>query len=575
VYRSTTTRRADPPDIRGTAPDRFSRLVSLGALYEETGEVDKGSPPTCARSRVRPEHRRSRSSTLSRPGRARIGYASTSFDPSRARTTRIMFSSSARPLIQRGDASARYRSSPSSQPCGDEEALARVAEFYERVEESKNRLPVSSALDDGARRSVAPGRSRPIASFSRGQEEGPSSTWIGSRFVYRPSPKALASLGEVLLDPRHAGRGGRGAPRGKPAQPSSRVQEGLRVALAATHVGRPIGGHHRPSRRGPSCCGKGSVGWARANETSPGSRRHPRVPSSGLCNRASSILIRLHVASPRIRRTSTPVGSSPMCQTRLQQAFGVGTHAPQEDGAPHRRDDTMLGACLRSAKLPRPTCGRAVPTPKACAAAFCQHRRGAYRRRGPRIRGDRTLQGAAPVARAGAEAIERTTWVRAFAGEVPFALPTTMKASPQRSGLFETCGGDRRWAGRRRVALEGDRVGLLCTRRSTLELACLAERLDPLGRHVVVEQHLGRARASALARFGTTILIRFHVSRPSLSPCWKKRSPRSYSATDRRAPSSKADETAIDFCFFLDSLVKFGDACQRLFVSRQRAARAG
>jgi len=205
VYRSENNLAELTRLVESEHPTDFPRLVALGALYEETGQVDKalatyrralaGSPRNID-ARVKVIHLLQAQGELEQAIReydALIRAAPHNPD--------YVFEL-CETLIQRGDRprALSLLTQLEQRASRDEEMLARLADFYERVEEKQRSVGVLTRLS-----TLAPGDPSHLVElgdrfFQQGDKKKALETWNRIKVVMPNRAKALSALGEVYLD---------------------------------------------------------------------------------------------------------------------------------------------------------------------------------------------------------------------------------------------------------------------------------------------------------------------------------------------------------------------------------------
>jgi tetratricopeptide (TPR) repeat protein/HEAT repeat protein len=205
VYRSENNLGELIRMIEDDHPTDFQRLVALGALYEETGQVDKAlatyrrALAGSARNidvRVKLIHLLQAQGELEQAIReydALIRAAPHNPD--------YVFEL-CETLIQRGDRKRALAllTQLEQRAAGDEEVLTRLADFYERVEEKQKSINVLTRLS-----TLSPGDPSHLVDlgdrfFQQGDKKKALETWNRIKVVVQNRAKALATIGEVLLD---------------------------------------------------------------------------------------------------------------------------------------------------------------------------------------------------------------------------------------------------------------------------------------------------------------------------------------------------------------------------------------
>jgi tetratricopeptide (TPR) repeat protein/HEAT repeat protein len=186
-------------------PGDFQRLVAMGALYEETGQVDKalasyrralGTSPRNIDVRLKVIHLLQAQGELEQAIReyeALIRAAPHNPD--------YVFELS-ETLIQRGDRprALAMLAELERRAARDEDVLVRLADFYERVEEKQKSIDVLGRLA-----ALAPGDPSHLVElgdrfYQQGDKKRALETWARIKIVVPQRAKALMTLGEVYLD---------------------------------------------------------------------------------------------------------------------------------------------------------------------------------------------------------------------------------------------------------------------------------------------------------------------------------------------------------------------------------------
>ncbi|HEY3594202.1 MAG TPA: tetratricopeptide repeat protein, partial [Polyangiaceae bacterium] len=189
-----------------------SRTVSLAALYEETGQVDKAlaayrralaAGPQTIDVRLKLIHLLQTQGELDQATReyeALIRAAPHNPD--------YVFEL-CETLIQRGERprALALLSDLERRAAGDEDVLVRLADFYERVDEKDKSIAVLARLS-----SLAPGDPNHLVElgdrfYQQGDKKKAVETWNRIKVVVPNRAKALATLGEVYLDHDMTGEG--------------------------------------------------------------------------------------------------------------------------------------------------------------------------------------------------------------------------------------------------------------------------------------------------------------------------------------------------------------------------------
>jgi cellulose synthase operon protein C len=186
-------------------PTDFQRIVAMGALYEETGQVDKalatyrralGTAPRNIDVRLKVIHLLQAKGELEQAIReyeALIRAAPHNPD--------YVFELS-ETLIQRGDRprALALLAKLEQRAARDEDVLVRLADFYERVEEKQKSIEVLGRLA-----ALAPGDPSHLVElgdrfYQQGDKKRALETWARIKVVVPNRARALATLGEVYLD---------------------------------------------------------------------------------------------------------------------------------------------------------------------------------------------------------------------------------------------------------------------------------------------------------------------------------------------------------------------------------------
>jgi tetratricopeptide (TPR) repeat protein len=193
-------------------PTDFQRIVAMGALYEETGQVEKAlaayrralaAQPRNIDVRLKVIHLLQAQGELEQAIReyeALIRAAPHNPD--------YVFELSEM-LIQRGDrprALALLRDLE-RRAASDEDVLVRLADFYERVEEKQKSIEVLGRLAQ-----LSPGDPSHLVElgdrfYQQGDKKHALETWARIKVVVPNRARALATLGEVYLDHDMPGEG--------------------------------------------------------------------------------------------------------------------------------------------------------------------------------------------------------------------------------------------------------------------------------------------------------------------------------------------------------------------------------
>ena len=124
----------------------------------------------------------------------------------------------------------------------DEECLARLADFYERVEEKQKSIAVLHASLRASRRAI-PSHLVDLGDryFNKGTRRGRWRPGIASRQWCPIGAKALGHARRSLPRSRHAERGGRGAERGEPARAARTCPTRRRTPWRSSAPRRTVG----------------------------------------------------------------------------------------------------------------------------------------------------------------------------------------------------------------------------------------------------------------------------------------------------------------------------------------------
>jgi cellulose synthase operon protein C len=205
VYRSENNLAELIRLLESEHPGDFPRLVALGALYEETGDVDKalatyrralGTSPRNIDVRLKVIH------LLQAEGELEL--ATTEYETlirAAPRNPDYVFEL-CETLLQRGERQRALTllTQLEQRAAADEEVLARLAEFYERVEEKQKSIAVLTRLS-----SIAPSDPTHLVDlgdryFQQGDKKRAVETWLRIKVVVPNHAKALATLGDVYLE---------------------------------------------------------------------------------------------------------------------------------------------------------------------------------------------------------------------------------------------------------------------------------------------------------------------------------------------------------------------------------------
>jgi tetratricopeptide (TPR) repeat protein/HEAT repeat protein len=181
------------------------RLVSLGALYEETGQVDKALVAYRRALAAAPRNIDVRLKLIHLlQAQGELEEATTEYEAlirAAPRNPDYVFEL-CETLIQRGDRprALRLLGELEQRAAGDEDVLVRLADFYERVEEKEKSIAVLTRLS-----SLSPGDPTHLVElgdrfYQQGDKKRAVETWNRIKLVVPSRAKALATLGEVYLD---------------------------------------------------------------------------------------------------------------------------------------------------------------------------------------------------------------------------------------------------------------------------------------------------------------------------------------------------------------------------------------
>ncbi len=186
-------------------PGDPARLVSLGALYEETGDVTKalatyrralGAAPRNIDVRLKVIHLLQSSGELEQAVSEYEGLIRAA-----PRNPDYVFEL-CETLIQRGDRprALTLLGELEQRARDDEDVMARLAEFYERVDEKARSIAVLTRLS-----AIAPGDPSHLVDlgdryFQQGDKKRALETWARIKVVVPNRAKALAALGDVYLE---------------------------------------------------------------------------------------------------------------------------------------------------------------------------------------------------------------------------------------------------------------------------------------------------------------------------------------------------------------------------------------
>ena len=307
--------------IEDEHPNDFPRLASLGALYEETGQVDKAlatyrralaTSPRNIDVRLKVIHLFKRRASSSKPS------TSTRRSSARRRTTPTTSSSSAR-----RSSSAAIGRARSPRWSGSSSARRATRTCWSALptstSASRRRQRVDrrahAARHAGSGRSVAPRRSRRSLLPAGRQEEGARD--LGRIKTVVPNrAKALATLGEVYLDHDMTTEGVDALKEAMQLEPQNvAYQKAYAVALertAAASGGSTLGDEGFP--RGAARSGRSCSSSARTTRTSRARRARTSSRSTACCTSSISRSRRCKRSSRSDRPTSRRAGCSPRCR---------------------------------------------------------------------------------------------------------------------------------------------------------------------------------------------------------------------------------------------------------------------
>ena len=184
-------------------PD-FEELVTLGLLYEETGQVDKALDAYRRALRSNQRHIDTRLKVI------HILQAQGELDEAVREYEALVRAVPGNPefvfelceiLIQRGDrAKALQLLTQAEARTRDDEQLARLADFYERIEENDRALRIMQRLGSGGSRDPQYVIDLGDRYFQQGDKKKAVETWARLKTILPNRAEALAALGEVYLD---------------------------------------------------------------------------------------------------------------------------------------------------------------------------------------------------------------------------------------------------------------------------------------------------------------------------------------------------------------------------------------
>jgi tetratricopeptide (TPR) repeat protein/HEAT repeat protein len=186
-------------------PNDFARLALLGGLYEETGDSAKAIDTYRRALVVDPKQLDVRLRMI------RLLQANGDLDKAIVEYDGLIRSAPNNPqfvfeeceaLLQRGDHARALRlvTDLEARAVGDEEALARVADFYARIGESDRSLKVLQRLAQMANSDPAHLVDLGDRYFQDGDVQLAVQTWKHILAAVRPRAKALCALGDVYIE---------------------------------------------------------------------------------------------------------------------------------------------------------------------------------------------------------------------------------------------------------------------------------------------------------------------------------------------------------------------------------------
>ena len=184
-------------------PD-FEELVTLGLLYEETGQVDKALDAYRRALRSNQRHIDTRLKVI------HILQAQGELDEAVKEYEALVRAVPGNPefvfelceiLIQRGDrAKALQLLTQAEARTRDDDQLARLADFYERIEENDRAMRIMQRLGSGGSRDPQYVIDLGDRYFQQGDKKKAIETWARLKTILANRAEALAALGEVYLD---------------------------------------------------------------------------------------------------------------------------------------------------------------------------------------------------------------------------------------------------------------------------------------------------------------------------------------------------------------------------------------
>ncbi len=184
-------------------PD-FQELVTLGLLYEETGQVDKALEAYRRALRANPRHIDTRLKVI------HILQAQGELDEAVREYEALVRAVPNNPeyvfelceiLIQRGDrAKALQLLTQAEGRTRDDDQLSRIADFYERIDENERAMRIMQRLGAGGSRDPQYVIDLGDRYFQQGDKKKALETWARLKSIIPNRADALAALGEVYLD---------------------------------------------------------------------------------------------------------------------------------------------------------------------------------------------------------------------------------------------------------------------------------------------------------------------------------------------------------------------------------------
>lgn len=222
--------------------NEFHHLNTLGLLYEETGAVDKALTTYRKALGANPRHIDTRLKVI------HILQAQGELEAAVKEYEALIRSVPNNPdfvfelcdtLIQRGDRAKALQllTQLEGRSGGDEEQLARVADFYERIEEHARAMKILQRLATGGAQDPQYVIDLGDRYFQQGDQKKALETWARIKVIVPNRARALSTLGEVYLEHDLVKEGLEALREAAQIEPENlRYQKALAMALERTAV---------------------------------------------------------------------------------------------------------------------------------------------------------------------------------------------------------------------------------------------------------------------------------------------------------------------------------------------------